>query len=601
MSHAFAANLEILKERHPQAARAVMEAGAEAGTVVETFPSRAGALTARVQFSSGETHLLHSAYDPETEARRFAEAAQISPGDAVVVLGFALGHHVRAILDATGADGYVAVVESQAAVLRAALEDAKLADVLLRDNLTLFAGNDPAEFAEWLKGVATDLVMRNIRMCEYGPSVQITPPAYEEARFQIENIIESARAELVTLRDSGKLFFENTWRNLPAIGAGYGAKDLFGRFSGLPSINIAAGPSLDRSIAAVKGIGSRAVLIAVDTALRALLQNGIVPHIVVAVDPTELNARYFECVQGRAMNDVILVAGMSVAPLVLERFRGRTYFIEEATRMCRFLRPYVGERGRMTTGLSVAHTAFYLAREMGCDPIVLVAQDLSFSEGRTHASGVAQTWGGAIDETDPNLIRLAGNDGGTVLGKPIFRSFLATFEREIAATKARVINATEGGALIRRCDRAKLRDIVASLNTDVKSVFTALPERSCRADFGALREQCAILKAAAETLAGAARDAADLLASALTSIRPAAYIREANEHLMKVMEHRPTLALLEDIMLESRLAMRYKKGGIDEREQMDMAQAYALNAAESAELLARCTADFIKWEAGRRK
>jgi hypothetical protein len=107
----------------------------------------------------------------------------------------------------------------------------------------------------------------------------------------------------------------------------------------------------------------------------------------------------------------ILVCAMSVSPLVLERFRGRAYYIEEGTQICRFPRPYVGERGRMTTGLSVAHTAFYLARAMGCDPIVLVAQDLSFSGGRTHASGTEHTWGGAVDENAPDLAALGQRCG----------------------------------------------------------------------------------------------------------------------------------------------------------------------------------------------
>jgi hypothetical protein len=594
MNDAPQTNLEILKERHPLAAQAVAES--TGGPAVEVFPSRAGAPTARVLLPSGETHMLHSAYDPGLEARRFVEAALISRGDAVVIFGFGLGHHVRAALDAAGGDGFVAVIEQHPSVLRAAMNGAQLADILLSENFTVFAGGDIVAFTEWLKEIATDLVMRNLRICAHEPSVQISPDGYESARIQVENIIESARVEFVTLRDSGRLFFENVWRNLPAIAEGGALKDLAGRFAGLPSINIAAGPSLDKSIPALKEAGNRAVIIAVDTALKPLLESGVVPHVVVAVDPTERSARYLECMEGREMKETVLVCGMSVSPLLVERFRGRKYFIEENLQICRFLRPYIGEKGAMGTGLSVAHTAFFLAREMGCDPIALVAQDLSFSDGRTHASGIVQTWGGAVDENDPALLWLEGNDSGKVPSRAIFRSFLATFEREIAVTRARVVNATDGGALIRGCERRNLRELLNSLATDVRGAFASLPAANSAADLSALAKHCKILKAAAEDLAAEAREAADFLEAARAAIDPAKHADEANTYLQKVCKHGWVLDVLQDLMLESRLAVRYKRGE-NAREQMETSRMYARSAADAAALLARCAGDFIKGQA----
>jgi len=600
MSEFLEKNLQVLAQRHPHAARALEGVRPEDAGGVEVFPARSGAPTARAVLPDGRTHTLHSAYDPVKEARRFASASGASPRDAVVVLGFALGHHIRPVQELVGTDGYVAVIEAHPPLLTAALRHLDLRDILKQDNFSLFLGTDAAELAEWLKSIATDLIMRNFVLCEHEPSMRTSPSAYEGAHAHIMNILHSARAELVTLQKNAGIFFENTWRNLPAVARGGGARDLFGRFAGLPAINIAAGPSLDSSMPALKqAADDKALIIAVDTALKPLLENDIVPHMVVAVDPSEMNARYFDCVEGRDMNRCILVCSMSVHPLALERFDGPTYFIDEDNRICRFLRPYVGERGKMNTGLSVAHTAFYLARNMGCDPIVLVAQDLAFADGRTHATGTERTWGGDVDMSDSGWIWLEGNDGKKVPSLPMFRSFLATFEWEIAATRARVVNATEGGALIRGCERRGLCEMLNSLHSDVGHTLAGIRKHVGAIDLAALAERCVPLKRRAEAAADDARRAAGQIDRTLglagspgrSSLNDA--IKKANKALTQVLEYNDVLEILEDVMIEVRLALRYKQGGRDVRAELARSLDFARSTVEAAEMLARCTTHFL--------
>ena len=57
---------------------------------------------------AGENILLHSSYDPEKEAHRFAEKLQV--GARVCLYGFGLGYHLDAILDKIGPDGYLYVL-----------------------------------------------------------------------------------------------------------------------------------------------------------------------------------------------------------------------------------------------------------------------------------------------------------------------------------------------------------------------------------------------------------------------------------------------------------------------------------------------------------
>ncbi|PIU67624.1 MAG: hypothetical protein COS84_04395, partial [Armatimonadetes bacterium CG07_land_8_20_14_0_80_40_9] len=54
-----------------------------------------------------------------------------------------------------------------------------------------------------------------------------------------------------------------------------------------------------------------------------------------------------------------------------------------------WLERYLGKRGGLGGGFSVATVAFELAKLMGCEPVVLIGQDLSFPTGMTHAEGTA--------------------------------------------------------------------------------------------------------------------------------------------------------------------------------------------------------------------
>lgn len=81
---------------------------------IERIEGRRGHATLRV-----DGVLMHSLYQPEQEAQRLLDSAELDPRRPVLVIGLALGYHVLELM----ARGYtVAVVEAEAAVARLALE-----------------------------------------------------------------------------------------------------------------------------------------------------------------------------------------------------------------------------------------------------------------------------------------------------------------------------------------------------------------------------------------------------------------------------------------------------------------------------------------------
>ncbi len=128
-------NLSVLRRRQPEAARLIESL--DRPTEVELRMGRTGLPVHRYR-----GRLLHSEFDPCREAARCTAG---HPSLHPWVIGFGDGYHLESLLDVGRAEDLV-VVEPDAALLRAVLEDRDLGHVLDRTRLLVQAA--PAEVAE---------------------------------------------------------------------------------------------------------------------------------------------------------------------------------------------------------------------------------------------------------------------------------------------------------------------------------------------------------------------------------------------------------------------------------------------------------------------
>ena len=91
--------------------------------------------------------------------------------------------------------------------------------------------------------------------------------------------------ELIHLLDLQMLMQENILCNAKYVIKGYKTRqfvDVIPR--NIPAIIVAAGPSLNKNILELKRLKGRAFIIAVDTAIKPLLNAGIIPDMYAVVD-----------------------------------------------------------------------------------------------------------------------------------------------------------------------------------------------------------------------------------------------------------------------------------------------------------------------------
>ena len=335
----------------------------------------------------GERAMAIHGRDPQREADRIVAGLLEDRGDAgvIVVIGLALGFILDA-LDRRDWRGRVIALEPEPATLTPMRERRDWANWTSDDRLRVLSApafEGAAECWSWFGDATDDPVLYVHPVLE-----RLRPAAVAAARSALRRMLFDARSNAEAKRRHGARYLLNTLHNLPAIATEPGVSRLAGCARGLPAVIVAAGPSLDASIPALREVAGKVVMLAVDTALRPLLAAGIHPHAVVAVDPSEANGRHLTDLA--SCDETYFVSEGSIDPPAVEAFRGRTFFFDVSDHQpWPWLREIGVEGGRLRAWGSVLTSAFDLALTIGANPIVFVGADLSYPQERPYCRGVS--------------------------------------------------------------------------------------------------------------------------------------------------------------------------------------------------------------------
>jgi hypothetical protein len=425
---------------------------------------------------SGVSIPVHGRRDPWRDANRQLEAALDGrPMPSLVILiGAGLGFLLDVIRTRSDATKVLAI-EPDASCARATLARADWSDWISTERLTILWGPEFAgKIDAWrhLRGLGPEcepLVLVNAVI------ERVWPEAVERAQVCLRRILSDYQANAQAARKLGGRYLVNTLANLAVIERSGDVADLGGRFRDTAAILVAAGPSLDENIDALWEMQDRALVIAADTALRPLLEAGIEPHLVVALDPSELNARHLTNLP--PCPSTTLVAEGSLHPTAFEHFKGRVVVFQVSDHHpWPWLRDHGVVRGRLGAWGSVLTSTFDLAVRIGCDPILFAGADLAFTRGQPYCRGTAfeEDWAVAVGcgAELPTLWRdhiarrsvittrdVRGAEAESSASLVSFRDWLAD---QIARLDGReVINCTQAGILYGpRVGQARLESVL---------------------------------------------------------------------------------------------------------------------------------------------
>lgn len=228
----------------------------------------------------------------------------------------------------------------------------------------------------------------------------------------------------------------------------------------IPAIIVAAGPSLNKNILELKKAKGRAFIIAVDTAIKPLLNAGIIPDMYAVVD----GKKPLHLVQIDGAEKIPLLTSVSASHALLDYHKGMKVFYNEGYPIINKMFEINGKSFEtVPCGGSVATSAFAFAYMIGLNRIILVGQDLALTGNKTHADGTFEEKANEIDTS--GAIMVEGNEEKLVPTRSDFKIYLDWYNYFIkgcldAGVDLHVINATEGGAKIDNAKIMRLKDAI---------------------------------------------------------------------------------------------------------------------------------------------
>ncbi|UOD35078.1 motility associated factor glycosyltransferase family protein [Deferribacteraceae bacterium V6Fe1] len=313
------------------------------------------------------------------------------------------------------------------------LIDIPINDVFVNLHAILFMGN--------LK-----LFVKAINIIDNSLSLRLNGDYYKKVMSHLKDAVKEVLLHFGNDPWDSLIGIVNTFLNINEIIGWPGIKDLEGIFDGKPGIVVATGPSLNKNIHLLKGLENKAVICAADASLRIMKKNGLKPHLVTSLERVIATSKLFEGLTQEDVKDVYLSACPVIRPETYTNFPGERIIVYRNFATFQWLEI---EKGTLDIGPSAANMAFKILEFLGCNPIILIGQDLAFGENEvTHASGA--TFGEKEEQyhTKRQILEVEGNYVPKIKTTDVWYKFMKYYEKDIAGFKGEVINATEGGAKI---------------------------------------------------------------------------------------------------------------------------------------------------------
>ena len=478
----FEKNLKAMEKWYPNFANMIRNEEYEVdNTKVWTEQSWDGEMIFRIEVEGKQLYLegRRNAMEPvKMWQERIGEIHKYAP---VFLFGIGNGAYLKSVIHNSPKEANIVVYEPSMAIFLATLRKIDLSEEI-KDRPIAFVveGLNGTEFIPVIRGVMT-LETLEFFIEEIHPNYKIAfLNKLTERIKELSRYTDNFFVSFHTRRLLQEHVAQNVLYNLPYVAEGYNTMQLSKVIPNKgAAVLVSAGPSLDKNIEELRRAKNHLFIIAVDTAVKPLLKRGISPDVFITLDgrkPLDLLDGAFQ----------LSVISNSVARYeLLDRQKGKKIFFFDGYQLPLDL--YIENGGilpAVAIGGSVACSGFSLLYKMGFETVILVGQDLAYTDNKSHADGTFKEK--MPEENTDHMIRVKGNYQDTVPTLTNLKIYLEWFVDYIKGAKQhgkfRVINATEGGAYIEGTELMTLKDAFdeyigeetdfSSLIENMESAFT---------------------------------------------------------------------------------------------------------------------------------
>lgn len=320
------------------------------------------------------------------------------------------------------------------------------------------------EQIHWLEDIRVNLILGSTLSRVFFPFIALPAELTlsDNATARLRDIVSLELDDAFIEKKKGKRNQERLDKistNLVHIQKDKDVKSLFKNEDKRKFIVCGAGPTLENHFTWLTSLPNRSdfFIIAADASVMPLATVGVIPDVVVSVDPVA--KRLFTTLNMDDYINTALVYFPVIDASFLKSWKGKRYVSYSSSSLYDDINTEI-PRGRLYSGGSVIHPAIDLSVKMGAKNIFLLGGDFSFPEGKTHA-----VWQENYSSTNTHL--LAKNTPHWVLNSKNqrvptllnFRGYLRDLEKYIALTKGvNFYNTSDKGASIKGTKLWKIED-----------------------------------------------------------------------------------------------------------------------------------------------
>ncbi|MEG6616513.1 6-hydroxymethylpterin diphosphokinase MptE-like protein [Peptococcaceae bacterium 1198_IL3148] len=453
MSVTYANNIVHLQKYYQNIYKALQQDQSQENNI-QMEKTRSNDITAIYQSNEDQRPVyIHSRNNPVEEARRWVSNQLNDKCQHVIFYGFGCGYMVQALLDIKPKIK-ISVYEPSLEIFKYTVNHCEISKLLSPKNIEVFGLETSNKAMEEFINIVVPNINSETQVLILPSYNRMFPDKADQFKKIFVKVTENYKSSLGMNARAETWWTLNSLLNFKAI---VDTPSIFSKqdqFKNKPLIIVSAGPSLEYEFENLKYIydNSMAYIFAVGSAVHGLIANNIIPHAFCSYDPWPANEKVFSNLK---RTDFPLIFGSSIFNNTLRHHQGPKFhmIISQDT-----FSPYIlgiNKSEIINDAPSIAVCTLQLAYKLGCNPIVLVGQDLAFPREKFYANGINFNRSEEISEQEKNdAIKVTSVGGGMVLTRKKFdrtrqnmEYYLRTYtDREIINTSpegARIVGTTE--------------------------------------------------------------------------------------------------------------------------------------------------------------
>jgi hypothetical protein len=457
--------------------------------IIENEKAKNGSMTAKISQNQKPFIYMHSKFRPEYEAEEMLKTVSFKSVGMYFVFGLGLGYQLTELSKRCKEKSVIIVIEPFMEVFENMIHKINMSDFLNNGNLYFMVGfNDLL-----LNQILNTFIYKHF--LDHMTNVQYIELSYYKSLVgdinkkieMIKEITTYAWRALGNCQYDHNIGFVQSILNTPFIVEKNGINEFEKIYKDKDVVKrcivVSAGPSLNDNLKLINENQNRFIIIALDATLNILVENGITPDFIVTMERVGVYENFFDGKNVTVPKESVLVCPSVTQPEVVNYFKdNKIIFFYQNVGIQEYL-DNITQKGKLSSATSAAYTAINVAITLGFIEIVLIGQDLSYSEkGDIYADGMssnAQKIEKKRKEQNTYTSKVINNNGVMVESNIIWAKQRMTIETLVqSARHVKFYNTSLHGAKIEGTVVKSLKDYVMENCCDDRNKINIILERN---------------------------------------------------------------------------------------------------------------------------